>query len=114
VGRVRTRSMFGSLAVYVDEKIVFFLRRKPDPGSLRDNGIWVASIPEHYASLVREFPALRPIELFRSRAFTGWLNLPESEEGFEEAALGVCALVIRGDPRIGKVPKKRKSRKPLG
>ena len=108
--RVRTRAMFGSHAVYVDRKIVFILRQKDDPKTLRDNGVWVATQPEHNASLLREFPALRPIELFARRgrtAFTGWLNLPETEDGYEEAALALCRLVIAGDPRIGKVPKPR-------
>jgi hypothetical protein len=112
--RIRTRSMFGSLAVYVDEKIVFMLRRKQTPATLRDDGIWVASLPEFGASLRREFPSLRPIELFESYgkdAFTGWWNLPEHEEGFEGTALELCRLVTKGDPRIGKVPKGRKSKK---
>jgi len=102
--------MFGSLAVYVDEKIVFLLRRKQDRKTLRDDGIWVATMPEHCASLKRDFPTLRPIELFAGSGragFSAWLNLPEDEEGFEEAALQACRLVIAGDPRIGKVPKGR-------
>jgi len=112
--RVWTRSMFGSLAVYVDEKIVFMLRRKQAAATLRDDGVWVASLPEHGASLQREFPALRPIELFESRGregFAGWWNLPEHEEGFEETALELCRLLIKGDPRIGKLPNAGKARK---
>jgi hypothetical protein len=111
--RVRTRAMFGSHAVYIDRKIVFILRRKDDPKTLRDNGIWVATMPEHNASLLREFPALRRIELFAARGqtgFTGWLNLPDSDDSFEESALALCRLVIAGDPRIGKVPKSRSPR----
>ena len=106
--------MFGSHGLYVDEKIVFMLRRKDDPKTARDNGIWVASVPEHSASVKREFPALRGIEMFEDRgraAFNGWLNLPETAEGFEEAALEICRLVAKGDPRIGKVPKRRSSSK---
>lgn len=112
--RVRTRAMFGSHAVYVDERIVFILRQKDDLKTLRDNGLWVATQPEHNASLLRDFPALRPVELFASRGrtgFTGWLNLPASDDSFEEAALSLCRLVIAGDPRIGKIPKARKTRK---
>ena len=108
--RVRTRAMFGSHAVNVDQKINFILRQKDDPKTLRDNGVWVATQPEHNAFLLREFPALRPIELFAKRGrtgFTGWLNLPEADDGFEEAALALCRLVIAGDPRIGKIPKSR-------
>lgn len=106
--RVRTRPMFGSHAVYVDEKIVFILRQKDNPETLRDNGLWVASVPPHDDSLRRDFPALRPIELFAARGrkgFTGWQNLPDTDDGFEETALAICRLLISGDPRIGKVPK---------
>ncbi len=113
-GRVRTRAMFGSHAVYVDQRIVFILRQKDDAKTGRDNGVWVASQPEHTASLQREFPALRPIELFADRGrtgFTGWLNLPDGDEGFEETALGLCRLAVAGDPRIGKAPKQRAARK---
>ena len=113
VSRVSTRAMFGSHAVYVDRKIIFILRQKDDPKTRRDNGIWVATKPEHNESLLRDFPALRPIELFAARGrkgFYGWLNLPDSGDGFEETALALCRLVIAGDPRIGKIPNSRAPR----
>jgi hypothetical protein len=112
--RVRTRAMFGSHAVYVDQRIVFILRQKEGPKTLRDNGVWVATQPEHNESLLHDFPALRPIELFAKRGrtgFTGWLNLPDADDSFEEAALSLCRLVIAGDPRIGKIPKSRSPRR---
>jgi hypothetical protein len=108
--RVRTRSMFGAFAVYVDERILFILRKKDDPKTSRDNGVWVASQPAHLTSLQQAFPELRPIEMFQREGrdgFSGWMNLPEDEEGFEEAVLRICTLVIGGDPRIGKVPKSK-------
>ena len=104
--RLRTRHMFGSLAIYVDEKIVFLLRSKQGVTG-RDDGIWIATKAECIGSLKQEFPALRPIELFPARSKTGfsnWLNLPRDEEGFEEAALKACQLVINLDPRIGRIP----------
>jgi len=110
--RLRTRPMFGSLGVYIDEKIVFILRKKQDTKTLRDNGVWMATVPEHNPSLRGDFPTSRPVELFEARGrkgFSGWLNLPENEEGFEEAALRACRLVIDTDPRIGKIPKSRSS-----
>jgi hypothetical protein len=114
--RVRTRPMFGSHAVYIDAKIIFILRQKSDPKTIRDNGVWVASLPEHTESLRREFSALRPIEMFVTRSrtgFTGWSNLPEDHEAFEETALFLCRLLVRGDQRIGKLPGsvQRKSRR---
>lgn len=111
--RLRTRPMFGSLAIYIDERIVFILRRKQDLRTLRDDGIWMASMPEHLPSLRRDFATLRPIELFATTGragFSGWLNLPEQEEGFEESALQACRLVIGGDPRFGRLPNVRSRR----
>ena len=112
--RVRTRPMFGSHAVYVDQRILFILRQKDDAKTRRDNGVWVATQPEHNASLQRDFPGLRPIELFRDlgrKAFSGWLNLPDSADDFEASALELCRLAIAGDARIGKVAKQRARRK---
>jgi hypothetical protein len=106
--RVRTRPMFGSYAVYVSEKIVFILRKKNEAKSIRDDGMWVATKPEHTESIQQEFPTLRQIELFAARgkkSFSGWLNLPASDESFEETALAICRMAINGDPRIGKIPK---------
>jgi len=105
--RLHTKPMFGCLAVDVSENIVFVLRRKQNPETVRDDGIWVATLPEHNESLLQEFPILRRIEMFESmgqKAFTGWLNLPENEEYFEETALAICRRVIEEDPRIGKIP----------
>ncbi len=108
--RLQVHAMFGSHAVYVDDKIVFILRKKGEAKTIRDDGLWVASLPEHNDSLLRDFPELRPIELFLDRGrrgFTGWLNLPDSEERFEERAISICQLVINEDARIGKLPKER-------
>jgi hypothetical protein len=55
-----TRQMFGCTAVYIEEKIVFLLRYKPDRKD-RDDGVWAATTKEHHASLRRELPNLRSI-----------------------------------------------------
>jgi hypothetical protein len=104
--RLYTKPMFGCTAVYIDVKIVFILRKQADP-PIHDDGIWVAMLPEHNASVKRDLPSLRPIAFFGGRAFHGWLNLPEEEDGFEESALKACRFLIQGDPRIGKIPKSR-------
>ena len=97
-----TRPMFGCLAVYVEEKIVFVLRDKA--GSAADNGVWLATTKEHHESLRREFPHLRSIGVL-GREVTGWQVLPANAPDFEEAALRACALILARDPRIGKIPK---------
>jgi hypothetical protein len=104
----RTNPMFGCLAVYVGEKIVLVLRDKRQPDA--DNGVWLATTPEHHESLRHEFPNMRSIAVF-GKEVTGWQVLPADAPDFEEAALRACELVIARDPRIGKVPKPRRSAK---
>jgi hypothetical protein len=99
--------MFGCLAVYVADRIVFVLRDKPEPQA--DNGVWLATTPEHHESLRREFPNMRSIEVLGKKV-TGWQVLPADAPDFEEAALHACELVLAGDPRIGKVPGSRKAK----
>jgi hypothetical protein len=44
------------------------------------------------------------------KAATGWQVLPADADDFEAAALHACELVLKRDPRIGKVPTPRLSR----
>jgi hypothetical protein len=101
----RTRSMFGCLAVYVEDKIVFLLRDKRD--KTPDDGVWLATTEEHHESLRQEFPNMRSIQVF-GKPVTNWQVLPSDAKDFEEAALRACELIVAKDPRIGKVPAKRR------
>lgn len=101
-----TRPMFGCLAVYVGDKIVLILRDKHDTSA--DNGVWLATTEEHHASLRREFPNMRSIQLL-GKQVTGWQVLPMDAPDFEEAALRACELIVAGDVRIGKVPAARRA-----
>jgi hypothetical protein len=104
----RTNPLFGCLAVYVGEKIVFALRDKPGETSA-DNGVWLATTLDHHETLHREFPNMRSIGVLGGEV-TGWQLLPSDAPDFETASLRACELVIAGDPRIGKIPKaKRRS-----
>ena len=98
--------MFGCLAVYLGEKIVLAFRDKPTHVS--DNGVWLATTPEHHESLRREFPNMRSIKLL-GKEVTGWQLLPADSLDFEKAALHACELIAGGDPRIGKIPGARKA-----
>jgi len=100
--------MFGCIAVYVEEKIVLILRDKP--GADADNGVWLATTAQHHDSLRHEFPQMRSIGVL-GKAVTGWQLLPAADANFERAALRACALILDGDPRIGKVPKPRAARR---
>lgn len=100
-----TRPMFGCVAVYVAEKIIFALRDKPESQS--DNGVWLATTLEHHESLRREFPTMRSIRVLGKKV-TGWQVLPADAPDFETAAMRACELVLAGDTRIGKVPDSRR------
>jgi hypothetical protein len=100
--------MFGCLAIYVKDKIVFILREKPKYQA--DNGVWLATTEEHHESLRSEFPRIRSVGLL-GKKITGWQVLPCDEPDFEESAMRACELVLARDPRIGKVPGSRKSKK---
>ncbi len=100
----RTRPMFGCLAIYVQEKIVLILREKGKPPE--DDGVWLATTEEHHASLRRDFPSMRSIQLFRKKV-THWQVIPADARDFEEAALRACELIAARDTRIGRVPKGR-------
>src|SRR5579859_4731808 len=100
-----TRPMFGCLAVYVAGKIVLVLRDKRDQTA--DNGVWLATTPEHHDSLRQEFPNMRSIKVL-GKPVTGWQVLPADASDFEEAALRACDRILARDPRIGKVPKLRR------
>src|ERR1700760_1739693 len=85
-----TRPMFGCIAVYVGEKIVFALRDKPN--NTEDNGVWLATTEEHHESLSAEFPNMRSIALL-GKNVTGWQLLPADSLDFEETALSAWELI---------------------
>jgi hypothetical protein len=91
--------------VYVGEKIVFALRDKKNEAA-DDDGVWLATTPEHHESLRSEFPSMGSIRVFGTEV-TGWQVLPANSPDFEGAALHACDLVLVRDPRIGKIPKRR-------
>ena len=101
-----TRPMFGSTAVYVEDRIVFILRKKGDA----DDGVWVVLDRERASELLVLLPGLRPIEVLGGRA-GGWQKLPADSPSFEEDVLTACRLIKRGDPRIGKVPTRKRRKK---
>lgn len=103
-----TKPMFGCTAIYLGGKIVLILRQRNDPAE--DDGIWLATTEEHHESLQNDFPSMRSIKIFGPGA-TGWQVLPAMADDFEEAAFRACEFVRNEDPRIGKIPKKKLSKK---
>jgi hypothetical protein len=102
------RRMFSGFAVYLGDRIVCMLREHTK--SPRDNGIWLVlsdgtnpTDPE----LRREFPSIRSIELLGNK-IGHWLVIPSDSPGFEVEALHACDLLLRHDPRLGRIPKSRR------
>ncbi|HEV7680785.1 MAG TPA: hypothetical protein VGO68_01585 [Pyrinomonadaceae bacterium] len=93
---------FGFTSLYLDEKLLCSLRDSPkQPGS---NGMWLYTTAEHVESLAREFPDLPKRQLWRSRSGNkAWVVLASRLEGFEEYAFKACELILKGDPRIGRL-----------
>ena len=97
------KPFFGCTAVYIGEKIVLILRDKShEPES---NGVWLATTCEHHQSLQRDFPSMRSIGVL-GPGTTGWQFLHVNDANFEESVVRACELILSGDPRIGKVPKR--------
>ena len=105
---LRTKAMFGCTAVYLGPRILLILRERAD--FVKDNGVWLATSPEHHDSLRREFPSMRSIEIFGPGP-SSWQVLPVDAEDFETSVLRAVDLILAGDERIGKVPKPRQPRK---
>ncbi len=104
----RVKPMFGCYALYVAEKLVLILRQRTDHA--HDNGVWLAALHEHHTSLKKDFPCMRSVRLLGS-AESVWQNIPATADDFEELVLKACHFILKGDSRIGKVPKKKVRKK---
>jgi hypothetical protein len=102
------RRMFSGFAVYLGARLVCMLRDHPK--SPQDNGVWLVlseSTNPTDPRLHREFPSLRSIELLGDK-IGHWLLIPSDGPGFEVEALHACDLLLRYDPRFGRIPKSRR------
>ncbi len=106
--RPEVRRMFSGYAVYVGDRIVMMLRdavKHPE-----DNGVWLVlaeGTDPADAALRRELPSLRAIGVLGEK-IKHWLLIPSDGEDFEKEALGACGMILRGDKRVGRVPKSRR------
>jgi hypothetical protein len=111
--RMVVKPMFGSHALYIDNRIMVILRQKEGETS-GDNGIWVVVPIENQPEIKKEFPALRPIKMFQKPgkpAMPTWLNLPEKSGNFEGDVFRIIEMLKKADVRIGKTPESKKPRK---
>ena len=102
----RVRPMFGAHAVYVGEKLVFILRDKDDS----DSGVWISTTVQHHESLRKDFPKMHSIKIFETPV-TAWQVLEKEDDDFEKNVNHLCDLILKGDARIGKIPKPKKKKK---
>ena len=106
----RVKHMFGAFAVYVGEKIMLVLRDRENHEEA--NGVWIATSSEHHASVKMEFPNMCSVYLLSDgKAETEWQMLPLSSDDFESSVMKACEFILKGDGRIGRVPKARKGKK---
>jgi hypothetical protein len=104
------RPMFSGFAVYVGEKIVMMLRDSVK--NPKDNGIWLVlseSAKLADPGLRRDFPSLRNIELLGGK-IAHWRLIPADSPTFEPEALHACELLLKRDPRFGRIPQSRKAK----
>lgn len=99
------RSMFGAKAVYLDGKLMLCFCASEEPW----RGLLVCTDRDRQPALLTAFPGLRPHPILPK-----WLYLPEAAASFETVAMHLVRLARQHDPRIGVMPKARKSTKPRG
>ena len=100
---LRQKKMFGVNAYYINEKIVFALRKKDE--KTEDNGIWIASKIKHHQKLRYKIKGLRAIKTYGIKT---WLVLPEDFEHFEEQANTIADLIKSDSELIGNIPKTKR------
>ena len=97
------KPMFGCQAAYLFGRLVLVLAAKEEPWK----GLLVCTSHEFHATLIAEYPKLRPHPILPK-----WLYLPQASDGFEEAAQELAFQSLRSDPRIGVEPTARKRKRP--
>ena len=98
------KAMFGGFAVYIGEKLVLFLYDQEKWPDFR--GVSLATMPEHYHSLAREFSSTREAEP-QKIGKRPWLLIPSGAADFEEQVLKACEMILNGDQRIGRAPEEK-------
>jgi len=100
--------MFSGFAVYIGDRLFMMLRdhvKFPE-----DNGVWLVlaeGVDPADASLRRDWPSLRAIRLLGNK-INHWLLIASHGDDFETEAMHACDLVLRSDPRLGRVRQSRR------
>ena len=104
------KPMFGCHAIYADGKILIILRKRIEHDD--SNGLWIATGKEHHESLLKEFPSMTSVYILSDgKAETNWQMIHEDAYDFEESATKLCEMILKGDERIGRIPKVKNKKK---
>ena len=103
------RPMFSGFSLYAGDKILLMLRdsaKQPE-----DNGVWLvfsetANLDD--PAIRRDFPSLRLVGLLGGK-IAHWRLIPADSPTFESEALHACDLLLKHDPRFGRVPQSRRT-----
>jgi hypothetical protein len=104
------KPMFSGFAVYAGDKILVMLRDSPKHPE--DNGLWLVfseTARLEDPKVARDFPSLRLIDLLGGK-IGHWRLIPADSPTFESEALHACDLLLKRDPRFGRVPQSRQKR----
>ncbi len=96
------RAMFGTKAVYLDGKMMLCFSHGDEPW----HGLLLCTAHEHHAALRADFPELAPHSILPK-----WLYLRAAGTAFDRVAPRLVELARRRDPRVGVLPKPKKSKR---
>lgn len=106
----RVKPMFGCHALYIGEKLMLIMRNREE--HTEANGVWLSTDFSHHDSLRELMPSLTSVYILSDgKKETSWQMIPLSADDFEESVTLACELILKNDPRIGKIPKSKKKRK---
>lgn len=104
--KVDVKPMFGSYVVYVNDRMIFFLRDREDEPEV--NGVWVAAAKSYYEELAGKL-SMNEQAAPQSKGENKWLLIHKDRDDFESIVLRACELVNAGDRSIGRPRKGSKS-----
>lgn len=98
--RPRIRKMLGCYALMTGKRLLMLLRDREQHPEF--NGVFVATVPEHYPALQKEIHTSR-MEFDLDGDENTWIFLSEDLDDFQQKVSKACELIKNGDERIGKM-----------
>ena len=86
------KKLFSFDAAYLDGRLYVAVSDGKEPWS----GLLVCTSRQHHASLLSEFPSLKP-----HKVLSKWLHISPSHPEFESTATTIISLALRRDGRLG-------------